>query len=71
MKIQFNGTSAVLAPGTDDVVEPGDVIDVAADIGASLLTAGTAYPADGPPVPPESPLWSLPAPAPAKTKKED
>jgi len=46
MKIQYNGASAVDVPGHDDV-QPGAVIDVADEVGASLLAAGTAYPDDG------------------------
>ena len=60
MKIQFHGTSAVDVPGHDDV-QPGDVIDVADEVGASLLAAGTAYPDEGAPVPAAAPLWRAPA----------
>ena len=60
MKIQFNGSGAVDVPGHDDV-QPGAVIDVDDDTGRSLLAAGTSYPDDGPPVPPESPQWTVPA----------
>lgn len=57
MKIQFNGSSAVDVPGHDGV-EPGQVIDVADEVGVSLLAAGTAYPDDGKPVAPDKPLWT-------------
>lgn len=60
MKIQFHGTSAVDIPGHDNV-EPGAVVDVTDEVGASLLAAGTAYPSEGAPVPAEAPLWRLPA----------
>jgi len=60
MKIQYHGTSAVDVPGHDNV-QPGDVIDVTDEVGASLLGAGTAYPDDGAPVAPRSPLWRSPA----------
>lgn len=60
MKIQYNGASAVDVPGHDDV-QPGAVIDVADEVGASLLAAGTAYPDDGAPIAPSAPLWRVPA----------
>ena len=60
MKVQYHGTDAVDVPGHDNV-QPGDVIDVADEVGTSLLAAGTAYPDEGPPVPPRSPLWRPPA----------
>lgn len=60
MKIQYHGTSAADVPGHDNV-QPGEVIDVTDEIGASLLASGTAYPDDGPPVPPPVPLWRTPA----------
>ena len=60
MKIQFHGTSAVDVPGHDNV-QPGDVIDVPDEVGASLLAAGTSYPDEGAPVPPVAPLWRSPA----------
>lgn len=60
MKIQYHGTSAVDVPGHDNV-QPGDVIEVADEVGASLLAAGTAYPDEGAPVPAAAPLWRTPA----------
>lgn len=60
MKIQYHGTSAVDVPGHDNV-QPGDVIEVADEVGASLLAAGTAYPDEGAPVPAAAPLWRAPA----------
>lgn len=60
MKIQYYGTSAVDIHGHDNV-QPGDVIDVADEVGASLLAAGTAYPDEGAPVPAAAPLWRAPA----------
>lgn len=60
MKITYNGSDAVDVPGHDDV-QPGQTIDVTDEVGASLLAAGTSYPADGPPIPPTNPAWSVPS----------
>jgi len=59
MKIQFCGTSAVDIPGVDDV-QPGEVVEVADEVGASLLTAGASFADDGSITPAESPLWVVP-----------
>lgn len=62
MKIRYNGSSAVLAPSTDDEVQPGDVIDIADDIAATLLIAGYSFDNNGAQVAvPDNPIWSLPA----------
>ena len=69
MKIQHHGTDAVDVPG-HDAVQPGAVIEVPDEVGASLLAAGTAYPDDGPPIPPVSPLWRTPSKKPSTTTTE-
>lgn len=59
MKIQYNGTDAVDIPGVDGV-EPGSIVEVDDEVGASLLLAGTSIDADGVKVAPVKPLWTAP-----------
>jgi hypothetical protein len=68
MKIQYCGSDAVDIPGHDDV-QPGQVVEVADEVGASLLAAGSSFAADGTVSPPANPLWSVPAKP--KPTKED
>lgn len=64
MKLRFNGTSPVLAPGTEVVINPGDVVELPDDVAESLLGAGAAHGVDdtGAPTvtPAVDPLWSRP-----------
>lgn len=73
MKIQYNGSDVVDIPGVDDV-QPGQVVEVAEHVGASLLTAGATFADDGTPIMPAHPLWSRPGkkstPDPAVAVKE-
>lgn len=58
MKIQYHGTSTVDIPGHDDV-QPGDIVDVTDEVGASLLAAGCSFDSAGELVAaPPDPLWS-------------
>lgn len=71
MKIQFHGHTTVDIPGVDGV-EPGDVVEVDDEVGASLLSAGTSFDDDGNVVgSPEDPMWTLAeAAAPRETAKQ-
>lgn len=59
MKIKYNGTDAVDIDGVDDV-QPGQVVEVAEHVGASLLLAGASFADDGTPTLPAAPLWTRP-----------
>lgn len=57
MKIKFNGDSPVDIPGVDGV-QPGQVVDLPAEVAESLLLAGHGFADDGTVVAPARPLWS-------------
>lgn len=69
MLLKYLGTHPVDIPG-HDYVAPGAVVDVADEVGASLLVAGASFADSGELVAlPENPLWEA-AKAPASKKAD-
>jgi hypothetical protein len=68
VKIKYLGGSPVDI-ATVDGVQPGDVVDVADEIAAGLLFAGSEVADDGTITPPAAPLWATATTA-AKAAKE-
>lgn len=69
MKLKYEGVAAVDIPGAFGV-EPGATVDVADEVAAGLLFAGSEVSDDGTITPPAAPIWTVVTTTAAKAAKE-